>query len=95
MGFDSFDQELDIVVTPSGSWHWKDVDSFERGVRDGFVSFEDGNAIRELARSLAGRVSELVPTGWEDLRPDPIGPYPNSRNAGTGWVPSTESESAA
>lgn len=76
LGFDSFDQELDIVVTPFGEWRWKDVDSFEQGVRDGFVSAEDGNAIRELARALAGQISELIPTGWEDWRPDPAWTLP-------------------
>jgi len=76
VGFDSFDQELDIVVTPGGSWRWKDVDSFEQGVLDGFVSHEDGSAIRELARTLAGQIHELIPTGWEDWRPNPTWDLP-------------------
>lgn len=82
LGFDGFDQELDIVITPAGEWRWKDVDSFERGVRDGFVSADDGNAIRDLARVLAGRISELIPTGWEDWRPDPAWALPQLRD---GW----------
>ena len=76
LGFDSFDQELDIVVTPDGAWRWKDVDSFEQGVRDGFVTPDVGSAIRELARQLAGQIGEMIPTGWEDWRPDPAWTLP-------------------
>lgn len=75
-GFDTFDQELDIQVAPDGSWRWKDVDSFEWGVESGVFSRDEGAAIRELARDIAGRIEELVPTGWEDWRPDPEWPLP-------------------
>ena len=76
LGFDSFDQEIDIVVQPDGSWHWKDVDSFERGVRNGVISHEDGTAIRELSRAVAGQIGNLIPTGWEAWQPDPAWPLP-------------------
>lgn len=71
LGFDTFDQELDIQVAPDGSWRWKDVDSFERGVTSGVFSHHEGKAIRELARDLAGRIDELIPTGWESWKPNP------------------------
>lgn len=71
LGFDTFDQELDIVVTPDGSWRWKDVDSFERGVRKGVISEDDGKAVRELACAVALRISDLTPTGWETWKPNP------------------------
>jgi uncharacterized protein DUF402 len=76
IGFDTFDHEIDIVVRPDGSWHWKDVDSFERGVRNGVISNEDGTTIRELSRAVAGQIGNLVPTGWESWQPDPAWPLP-------------------
>lgn len=76
LGFDTFDQELDIQVAPDGSWRWKDVDSFERGVATGVFSHDEGRAIRELARDMAGRIDELIPTGWESWKPDPEWPLP-------------------
>jgi hypothetical protein len=80
LGFDTFDQELDIVVTPDRSWHWKDVDNFERAVRRGVFSHEEGTAVRELARDIAGRLEELIPTGWEDWPPDLAWPLPELPN---------------
>jgi hypothetical protein len=76
LGFDTLDHELDIWIAPDGSWRWKDVESFERGVREGAFSQAEGAAVRTAADELAGRLDELIPTGWEAWEPNPDWPLP-------------------
>jgi hypothetical protein len=73
-GFDTQDQELDIVVRPDGSWEWKDEDKMDDWVRRGRFTREEVAEIRaEGERVLA---EWPFPTGWEEWRPDPSWPVP-------------------
>jgi hypothetical protein len=71
LGFDTFDEKLDLVVEANGIPRWKDEDELEEAARLGLV---DAAAVRaEAARVLA---EWPFPTGWEDWRPDPRWPPP-------------------
>jgi hypothetical protein len=73
-GFESQDQELDIVVRPDGSWEWKDEDKMDDWVRRGRFTRDEVAAIRaEGDRVLA---EWPFPTGWEEWEPDPSWPVP-------------------
>ncbi len=71
VGFDTFDEKLDLIVRPDGSYEWKDEDELEQADAAGLL---DANAVRAEAT----RVLEEwpFPTGWEDWRPDPAWPIP-------------------
>ncbi|MFJ8076283.1 DUF402 domain-containing protein [Streptomyces sp. NPDC096176] len=71
-GFDTLDQELDLVIPADGSGYaWKDVDHFEERVRAG--GFEPGEA--EAVRASAAEVVDLIERGdcwweqWHDWQP--------------------------
>ncbi|MFD7164781.1 DUF402 domain-containing protein [Streptomyces violascens] len=71
-GFDTLDQELDLVIAADGSsYAWKDVDHFEERVRTG--GFGTGEA--EAVRRAAAEVVQLIERGdrwweeWRDWRP--------------------------
>ncbi len=66
VGFDTFDEKLDLIVRPDGSYAWKDEDELEQAAALGLL---DPNEVRAEAQ----RVLEEwpFPTGWEDFRPDP------------------------
>ncbi|MCX5387204.1 DUF402 domain-containing protein [Streptomyces sp. NBC_00083] len=73
-GFDTLDQELDLVIAADGSsWTWKDVDHFEERVRAG--GFGPGEA--EAVRAAAAEVMERIENDgrwweqWRDWRPAP------------------------
>jgi hypothetical protein len=71
IGFDTFDEKLDLIVRPDGSYEWKDEDEFEQAAA---LRLVDADAVR----AEADRVLEEwpFPTGWEDWRPDPAWPVP-------------------
>ena len=71
IGFDTFDEKLDLIVRPDGSYRWKDEDELEQAAAAGLL---DADAVRGEAE----RVLEEwpFPTGWEDWRPDPAWPVP-------------------
>lgn len=67
--FDTQDHELDIWITPDGTWQWKDEAQLEDWVRRGRFTPDEVLAIRaEGERVLA---EWPFPTGWEDWRSDP------------------------
>ena len=71
LGVDTFDEKLDLIVRPDGSYRWKDEDELEAAAAVGLL---DPDAVR----AEAARVLEEwpFPTGWEDWRPDPAWPVP-------------------
>ena len=71
LGFDTFDEKLDLIVRPDGSYRWKDEDELEQAAAVGLL---DPVAVR----AEADRVLQEwpFPTGWEDWRPDPAWPVP-------------------
>jgi len=63
------DHELDLVVRPDGSWHWKDEEALREWVARGRFTSEEVERIRaEGERVLA---AWPFPTGWEEWAPDP------------------------
>lgn len=71
VGFDTFDEKLDLIVRPDGSYRWKDEDELEQAAAAGLLDPEE-------VRAEAQRVLDEwpFPTGWEDWRPDPGWPLP-------------------
>jgi predicted RNA-binding protein associated with RNAse of E/G family len=85
IGIDTQDHTLDIVVTPSLNWTWRDEDELENHVQHGFYTSE----LAEAARSEGQRVmEELVQgthpclDGWTRWLPDPGWEIPQMP---TGW----------
>ena len=71
LGFDTRDHALDVVIAPDGSWRWKDEDHLEAAVRLGRFSRDEGAAIRREGERVIAALPRLLPTGWEEWRPDP------------------------
>jgi len=75
VGFDTWDQALDLVVAPDvSSWAYKDEDEFARWQEDGIISPAEAEAIRaEAARAIAAIERRAAPycDGWEQWVPDP------------------------
>ncbi|WP_308406463.1 DUF402 domain-containing protein [Streptomyces sp. AC602_WCS936] len=79
LGFDTLDQELDLVIAADGSGYtWKDVDHFEERVRQS--GFAPGEA--EAVRATADEVVSLVERGncwweqWRDWQPPAVPEVP-------------------
>ena len=71
VGFDTFDEKLDLIVQPDGSYGWKDEDELEQAAALGLL---DAGAVRAEAKRVLDEWP--FPTGWEDWRPDPSWPIP-------------------
>jgi hypothetical protein len=76
LGFDTVDHALDIVIPADGRWQWKDEDDLARCVELGLFSPAEAAEIRAEGERVIARLPELIPTGWEDWRPDPSWPVP-------------------
>jgi predicted RNA-binding protein associated with RNAse of E/G family len=74
-GFDTQDLELDIVVTPDGSWSSKDDDVLEQRIAEGRFTPQQVAAIRaegdRITSTLADRTRWWSDT-WAAWRPDPL-----------------------
>lgn len=74
IGFDTADQQLDLVRSPTGKWRWKDEHELAAAVERGFHTPEEAAAIHaEGERVIA---ADRFPTGWEDYEPDPAWQVP-------------------
>jgi len=71
IGFDLWDQLLDVVVRPDRTWFWKDEDQFEDAIRLDVIGSKEAAAVRAQGESLIRGLDALLPTGWEDWRPEP------------------------
>jgi Protein of unknown function (DUF402) len=69
VGFDTADQLLDLVRSPSGEWRWKDEHELVDAVARGFLTEEEAAAIRAEGQRVIA--ADGFPTGWEDYQPDP------------------------
>jgi hypothetical protein len=74
IGFDLWDQLLDVVVRPDRTWFWKDEDQFEDAIRLDVIGSKEAAAVRAQGESLIRGLDALLPTGWEDWRPEPSWP---------------------
>jgi len=71
LGFDTFDQMLDIWIEPDGTWSWKDWDELVEAEQAGLFSAAEAEAIRAQGRRVIDSLGTLLPTGWEAWQPDP------------------------
>jgi predicted RNA-binding protein associated with RNAse of E/G family len=71
VGFDTFDEKLDLIVRPDGKYRWKDEDELEQAAALGLL---DPDAVRAEAQRVLREWP--FPTGWENFRPDPSWPVP-------------------
>lgn len=80
LGFDTMDQELDIVVRPDLSeWVWKDEALFERAQEAGRFSPAQAREIRAEGERVLELVRQRKPPfgdGWECWSPPPEWPIP-------------------
>jgi Protein of unknown function (DUF402) len=84
LGFDTEDLELDIVVSPDGSWRYKDDERLEGWIERGRWTAAEVAEIRSEARRIGG----LLENGnrwwseeWAAWRPDPTWPQPTVPDA--------------
>jgi len=74
IGFDTNDHTLDIMVTPSLEWEWKDKEQFERLVETGGFGAEFGAAVRAEGERVIEKIERRESPfcdGWETWEPDP------------------------
>jgi hypothetical protein len=80
IGFDSMDQDLDIVVSPDlSTWSWKDEEPFRHGIEIGLFTNQQVREIRAEGKRVIERVrakASPFDDGWEDWVPDPAWPVP-------------------
>jgi hypothetical protein len=72
-GLISWDQSLDIVVSPNLDWMWKDEDHFERIQALGWLTKVEATAIRREGERVIARIDNREPPfgePWPDWRPD-------------------------
>jgi predicted RNA-binding protein associated with RNAse of E/G family len=86
IGFDYFDQALDVVASADRTaWHWKDEDELAEGVARGVWSDEEGRAIREEGERVVARMlanESPFCDGYESFVPAPAWPIPRLHE---GW----------
>lgn len=70
IGYDTFDQMLDIWIEPDGSWRWKDWDELVEAEAAGLFTSAEAEAIRAEGWRVIERLGTLLPTGWEDWAPE-------------------------
>jgi hypothetical protein len=71
LGFDTFDQQLDIVVAPDGRWEWKDEQEFE-DLRGTILEPAAHDAVRAEGERVVRDIEAWrapFDEGWEDWRP--------------------------
>jgi hypothetical protein len=81
-GVDVIDQDLDVVVHPDRTWHWKDEDEFtERLAHPHHYWVHDEAAVRAEGLRVISRIEagDFPFDGtWTDFQPDPSWPVPAS-----------------
>lgn len=78
-GFDTQDLELDIVVSPDGSWRYKDDERLESWIERGRWTAAEVAEIRAEARRIGGLLEDgnrWWSEDWAAWRPDPTWPQP-------------------
>jgi hypothetical protein len=75
-GFDTTDLALDITVDPDGTWAWKDEDDFAEAIALGAITDSQAGEVRAEGERVIASLPELLPTGWENWRPDPAWQLP-------------------
>jgi hypothetical protein len=80
LGWDTYDQELDVWAWPDlSAWGWKDEDAFAERIELGYITPEEGDAIRREAESVIADIEArrgVFSEPWPAWRPDPSWPIP-------------------
>jgi hypothetical protein len=76
IGYDTFDQMLDIWIEPDLTWRWKDWDELVEAEEVGLFTRYEAEAIRAEGQRVIDSLDTLLPTGWENWNPDPTWPLP-------------------
>jgi uncharacterized protein DUF402 len=79
IGFDTQDLELDLVVSPDGSWRFKDDEQLDRWIQRGRWTAAEVAEIRAEGARLGGELDagrRWWSAGWASWRPDPRWPTP-------------------
>ena len=76
IGYDTFDQMLDIWIEPDRSWRWKDWGELIEAEQVGIFTPDEADEIRAEGQRVIDSLDTLLPTGWEPWRPDPAWPLP-------------------
>jgi predicted RNA-binding protein associated with RNAse of E/G family len=76
IGYDTFDQMLDIWIEPDGTWRWKDWDELVEAEQVGIFTHAEADAIRAEGQRVIHSLDRLLPTGREAWQPDPDWPLP-------------------
>ena len=76
LGFDTTDHALDVWVEPDRQWRWKDEADLATCVELGLFTAHEAAEIRAEGERVIAALPELIPTGWEDWRPDPAWQLP-------------------
>jgi hypothetical protein len=74
LGLETLDLELDIVVSPDGSWKWKDEDDYKAGIAKGILKPEWVQGIEDDKKDVFARIEKRLPPldgSWLDWKPDP------------------------
>lgn len=72
LGYDTFDQQLDIVVAPDRTWEWKDEEEFDDLVAYGVLTGTEHARVRAEGMRLADAIERWdapFSEGWESWRP--------------------------
>ena len=69
-GFDTTDLALDVTVEPDGTWAWKDEDDFAEAIALGVLTDAEAAEVVAQGERVIAALPELLPTGWEEWRPD-------------------------
>jgi hypothetical protein len=79
VGFETLDQELDIVVEPSGRWRWKDVEHLAEAEALGVFTPAQCRAVRAEAQRVIARIEARAAPfdgSWADWQPPRDWPNP-------------------
>lgn len=79
LGFDTFDNVLDIVVARDGSWRWEDDEELDGWIARGRYSEEEVAAIRAEGKRIAAELDAGIrwwSDDWFEWQPDPSWPTP-------------------
>ena len=72
LGYDTFDQQLDIVVGPDRSWEWKDEEEFDDLVLAGVLTGTEHARVRAEGLRMVDAIERWdapFDEGWENWRP--------------------------
>jgi hypothetical protein len=80
LGWDTYDQELDVWAWPDlSAWGWKDEDKFAERIELGYITPEDGIAIRREGEAVIADIEArrgVFAEPWPTWTPDPSWPLP-------------------